>query len=200
MKLLHYKYSTFFRQCKWNFKISLCFHPKCKFYAIQPCHRKKSAKRSWLFHRDVIIYLIVECACSSVDRVPGYEPVGREFESPQARQKEKPPARWLFFLYFSLLSLHSSLFSAMSWRLFQIRDKREKWQYQRFTLLWNARRWILCGFATLKIRRRKPFHRMVKCLIPHRVVKRTTNPPLQYSSAQTIKETKQKLGVYVLKI
>ncbi len=27
------------------------------------------------------------CACSSVDRVPGYEPVGRRFESCQARQK-----------------------------------------------------------------------------------------------------------------
>ena len=26
-----------------------------------------------------------ECACSSVDRVPGYEPVGRRFESCQAR-------------------------------------------------------------------------------------------------------------------
>ena len=26
------------------------------------------------------------CACSSVDRVPGYEPVGRRFESCQARQ------------------------------------------------------------------------------------------------------------------
>lgn len=74
----------------------------------------------------MIIYLIVECACSSVDRVPGYEPVGREFESPQARQKEKPPARWLFFLYFSLLSLHSSLFTNMAGRLFQIRDKREE--------------------------------------------------------------------------
>ena len=30
----------------------------------------------------------MECACSSADRVPGYEPVGRGFESPQARQKE----------------------------------------------------------------------------------------------------------------
>ena len=29
---------------------------------------------------------IKKCACSSVDRVPGYEPVGRGFESPQARQ------------------------------------------------------------------------------------------------------------------
>lgn len=28
------------------------------------------------------------CARSSVDRVPGYEPVGREFESPRARQKD----------------------------------------------------------------------------------------------------------------
>ena len=29
----------------------------------------------------------MECACSSADRVPGYEPVGRGFESPQARHK-----------------------------------------------------------------------------------------------------------------
>lgn len=31
---------------------------------------------------------VIMCACSSVDRVPGYEPVGRRFESCQARQKE----------------------------------------------------------------------------------------------------------------
>ena len=31
----------------------------------------------------------MECACSSADRVPGYEPVGRGFESPQARQNRK---------------------------------------------------------------------------------------------------------------
>ena len=30
----------------------------------------------------------IGCACSSVDRVPGYEPVGRGFESPQARQQK----------------------------------------------------------------------------------------------------------------
>ena len=30
-------------------------------------------------------------ACSSVDRVPGYEPVGRRFESCQARQKNSKP-------------------------------------------------------------------------------------------------------------
>ena len=29
------------------------------------------------------------CARSSVDRVPGYEPVGRGFESPRARQQKK---------------------------------------------------------------------------------------------------------------
>ena len=29
--------------------------------------------------------LNMECACSSADRVPGYEPVGRGFESPGAR-------------------------------------------------------------------------------------------------------------------
>ena len=29
------------------------------------------------------------CACSSVDRVPGYEPVGRRFESSRARQQKE---------------------------------------------------------------------------------------------------------------
>ena len=41
------------------------------------------------------------CACSSVDRVPGYEPVGRRFESCQARQKKKALVnRELFFVLF----------------------------------------------------------------------------------------------------
>ena len=31
---------------------------------------------------------VLLCARSSVDRVPGYEPVGRGFESPRARQKK----------------------------------------------------------------------------------------------------------------
>ncbi len=30
------------------------------------------------------------CARSSADRVPGYEPVGRGFESPRARGESKP--------------------------------------------------------------------------------------------------------------
>ena len=33
------------------------------------------------------------CALSSVDRVPGYEPVGRRFESFRARQKHRIPNR-----------------------------------------------------------------------------------------------------------
>ncbi len=43
-----------------------------------------------------------------------------------AHQKEKPPARRFFFLYFYLFTLLSSLFSTVSGRLFQIKDKREK--------------------------------------------------------------------------
>ena len=39
------------------------------------------------------------CALSSVDRVPGYEPVGRRFESSRARHKQKKtPLRCLFLL------------------------------------------------------------------------------------------------------
>ena len=37
-----------------------------------------------------------KCATSSVDRVPGYEPVGRRFESCVAR--EKPPNKGGFFV------------------------------------------------------------------------------------------------------
>ena len=38
------------------------------------------------------------CALSSVDRVPGYEPVGRRFESSRARHKKKHPDLGCFFL------------------------------------------------------------------------------------------------------
>ena len=34
-------------------------------------------------------YIYCKSALSSADRVPGYEPVGREFESPRARHKQK---------------------------------------------------------------------------------------------------------------
>ena len=43
----------------------------------------------------------IGCACSSVDRVPGYEPVGRGFESPQARQKKAKSMTWLFSTKFA---------------------------------------------------------------------------------------------------
>ena len=36
------------------------------------------------------------CALSSVDRVPGYEPVGRRFESSRARQTKNTPNRGVF--------------------------------------------------------------------------------------------------------
>ena len=40
-------------------------------------------------------------ACSSVDRVPGYEPVGRRFESRQARQHDtlRLAVRVCFYVY-----------------------------------------------------------------------------------------------------
>ncbi len=43
------------------------------------------------------------CACSSVDRVPGYEPVGRRFESCQARQQEKDWSQVVFQPFFCIL-------------------------------------------------------------------------------------------------
>ena len=48
---------------------------------------------------------ISRCALSSVDRVPGYEPVGRRFESFRARHKNLVFERG--FLFFSQLLLHS---------------------------------------------------------------------------------------------
>ena len=39
------------------------------------------------------------CALSSADRVPGYEPVGREFESPRARHKKKTTQQGGFSFY-----------------------------------------------------------------------------------------------------
>ena len=38
--------------------------------------------------------LAPKCALSSVDRVPGYEPVGRRFESSRARHKGRTPQTW----------------------------------------------------------------------------------------------------------
>ena len=45
---------------------------------------------------------ISKCPCSSVDRVPGYEPVGRRFESRQARQKKAKLRDLAFFSYIRL--------------------------------------------------------------------------------------------------
>ena len=44
---------------------------------------------------------ISKCPCSSVDRVPGYEPVGRRFESRQARQHDtlRFAVRVCFYVY-----------------------------------------------------------------------------------------------------
>ena len=38
------------------------------------------------------------CALSSVDRVPGYEPVGRRFESSRARHRKSPTTVGDFFI------------------------------------------------------------------------------------------------------
>ncbi len=46
----------------------------------------------------------MECACSSADRVPGYEPVGRGFESPQARHENLLVNRQEDF-FFSMISV-----------------------------------------------------------------------------------------------
>ena len=53
-------------------------------------------------------------ALSSVDRVPGYEPVGRRFESSRARHKGKTPQSWGVFsfpLWLALFGLDLALAS-----------------------------------------------------------------------------------------
>ena len=52
------------------------------------------------------------------DEVPG--------SNPGSSSKKKSRASGFFFLYFSLFSFHSSLFSKSPTRLFQRRDKREE--------------------------------------------------------------------------
>ena len=46
----------------------------------------------------MILYCLQICALSSADRVPGYEPVGREFESPRARKTKDRSCACLFVL------------------------------------------------------------------------------------------------------
>ena len=56
------------------------------------------------------------CARSSADRVPGYEPVGRGFESPRARHEKnlclnKTKVLFLLYIIFSvMLKVQSSHF------------------------------------------------------------------------------------------
>lgn len=45
----------------------------------------------------IILRLKSKCARSSADRVPGYEPVGRGFESPRARQEKHTDLSVCFF-------------------------------------------------------------------------------------------------------
>ena len=49
-------------------------------------------------HCDKLFGHLKKCAHSSADRVPGYEPVGRGFESPWARQSKKDTIGVLFAL------------------------------------------------------------------------------------------------------
>ena len=84
------------------------------------------AQNTWFFLSIVILYQ--PWGISAVGSAPHWQCGGHGFESRMLHQKEKPPTRRFFFLYFSLLSLLSSLLSAVLWRLFQIREKREKWK------------------------------------------------------------------------
>ena len=61
---------------------------------------------------DVVSYIgIKESATSSVDRVPGYEPVGRRFESCVARHETSDfHQKSLVFCYFGLLTACGVLF------------------------------------------------------------------------------------------
>ena len=52
--------------------------------------------------------------------------LGRAMKNPTSATKKKSRASGFFFLYFSLFSFHSSLFSKCPARLFQRRDKREE--------------------------------------------------------------------------
>ena len=52
----------------------------------------------------MVLYMSVQrCATSSVDRVPGYEPVGRRFESCVARKNNRFPLESVIFLCFCRL-------------------------------------------------------------------------------------------------
>ena len=70
---LLFNYTQFFKCCQYLFsfyiKISKNTLDICKILCYYMLRKKK-------------------CAPSSADRVPGYEPVGRGFESPQARQQK----------------------------------------------------------------------------------------------------------------
>ena len=45
--------------------------------------------------------LSFQAPVAQLDRVPGYEPGGREFESLRAHQMRKPPNGWFFCLMYS---------------------------------------------------------------------------------------------------
>ena len=57
----------------------------------------------------MVLYCLQKCALSSADRVPGYEPVGREFESPRARHKQKRQDLLLSFFVYGLPSAERAL-------------------------------------------------------------------------------------------
>ena len=67
------------------------------------------------------------CACSSVDRVPGYEPVGRRFESCQARhRRSKVRFAPAFFYYRPPILLHPK--DWLVFRLACIHSLARAWQ------------------------------------------------------------------------
>ena len=62
---------------------------------------------------NVVSYMSTEesaCATSSVDRVPGYEPVGRRFESCVARQKDPRKNPRIFLLQKIKKDIDKSIF------------------------------------------------------------------------------------------
>ncbi len=66
---------------------------------------------------------------AQLDRVTGYEPVGRGFESLTAHQKETTIYRMIdcrFFLFSSLFSILFSLFSHIAVSREKIRENREE--------------------------------------------------------------------------
>ena len=92
---LLFNYTQFFLSCQYFFAFIFLIFYFCQKYFKNTIDFSK-----------ILCYHIIrkrnKCAPSSADRVPGYEPVGREFESPGARQERlswTPKVRWVFFYF-----------------------------------------------------------------------------------------------------